>query len=133
MKNARINLIFLIVVAIIFIGLSQYTNVWWGRLNEGCTPFFFPAALILASIYGLLTRNYIGSFLVGFFSVPYLIPFPPYQTGSVIYDFILAVLGLTQANILELIIFIGFGIASGLFGIGFVKLSNRSEKSGTSQ
>jgi hypothetical protein len=129
MKNNTVKIILLIVVGILFIWLSQYSNIWWGRRGDGYTPFFFPAAFVLAAVYGLWSRSYPGAFLVGFLSIPYLIPFPPFQSGSVILSLIRTVFGMAHTNIVDLIIFIGFGIAAGLFGMGFVKLAKRRSRS----
>jgi len=123
MKSNKVRVILLILVGIVFIWLSQFANVLWGKLGEGSDPFFFPTAFVLAAIYGWLSRSYFGTFLVGFLSVPYLIPFPPFQSGSVIYNFFMSILNPTDYNLLELTIFLGFGVAAGLLGMGFVKLA----------
>ncbi len=128
MKSNKLRVIILVLVGIIFIWLSQFANVLWGKLGEGSDPFFFPAAFVSAAIYGWLSRNYFATFLVGFLSVPYLIPCPPFQSGSVIYNFSMSIFNQTNYNLLDLVIFLGFGVVAGILGMGFVKLAKRRNR-----
>jgi len=111
-----------------FIALSHFLNFLLSKwLYE---PFLFPVAFIVAAIYGWWSRNYIYSFIVGYFSIAYFIPFPPFYSGSILIDFIKTLLGLADYNLHELLIFLSFGIISGLIGVGFVKLHNIKEAGG---
>lgn len=113
---------------ILCIFLSQYANVLWGRTHEGNDPFFFPAAFILAAIYGWWSRNYPASFLVGLLAVPYLIPFPGVWHESVIFNLIKAIFNPADFNLWDPAIFLGFGVASGLCGMGFARLARWRKK-----
>ncbi|MBE0517571.1 MAG: hypothetical protein IBX41_09375 [Methanophagales archaeon] len=122
----KIKHIQLILVGIAFVILSHLinglvflfvTHYSTARYDDG---FFFPAAFAIAAVYGWWSKNHLYSFLVGFFSIPLMIsPFPPYFIPIV---FITNFLGSSNYNLLDTVIFCGFGIVSGLIGIGFVKL-----------
>ncbi len=110
----------LILVGITFVILSILINDQWGKLVHGDDPFFFPEAFALAAIYGWWSRNYIYSFLVGFFSIPMMVyTIFPYLMPFI---FITNLLGLTDYNLFDILFFCAFGIVSGLIGVGFVKL-----------
>jgi len=112
----------LILVGIVLVLISHFINFLSSRWFY--EPFLFPVAFIVAAIYGWWSRNYIFSFFVGFLSIPYFIPFPPFYSGGILIAFVKTLLGLADYNLLELLIFLSFGIISGLIGVGFVKLSN---------
>ncbi len=99
---------------LVFLFLTHYSAA---RYDDG---FFFPVAFVFAAIYGWWSRDYLLSFFVGFLSIPLIItPFPPYFMPVI---FITDLLELTDYNLVTIAIFCGFGIVSGLIGVGFVKL-----------
>jgi hypothetical protein len=123
------KVILLVLGGIPFIWISQYANVLWGKWHdEGSDPFFFPAGFALAAIYGWCSKNYPCTFLVGFFSMPYLIPFPPFQSGSAIYNLFWFIFSPANHNLLDSIIIPDFGATAGLFGMGFVKFAKWRNK-----
>jgi hypothetical protein len=115
-----------ILVGIAFVILSHLMNgvAFWfltyystAGYDDG---FFFPIAFVIAAVYGWWSKNYLYSFLVGFFSIPLIISFsPPY---FIPLTFVTNFLGLTNYNLLDTLIFCAFGIVGGLIGVGFVKL-----------
>jgi hypothetical protein len=125
---SKTRILLLTLGGILCILLSQYANVLWGRAHEGDDPFFFPAAFMVAAVYGWWSRNYPASFLVGLLAVPYLIPFPGFYNGSVIASLIKALFNPADYNLTDLAIFLGFGIASGLCGMGFARLARWRKK-----
>ncbi|MCX9012761.1 MAG: hypothetical protein OIN66_16790 [Candidatus Methanoperedens sp.] len=122
----------LLLAGIIFVMLSNIIGVliWSLMRPHGNDPFYFPVAFVMAAAYGWYSRNYYYGFFVGFFSVPYVVPFPPYYSISVVYVIITNVFGLTSYNLLDLSIFLLFGIASGFIGIGFAKWHKIIEQKG---
>jgi hypothetical protein len=103
--------LFLVGIASVF--LSHLINSiagWW--LYE---PVLFPVAFIIAAMYGWWSRNYLYSFLVGFFSIPFMISrFPPYVVPFIF-----------NLDLVDTLFFSALGIISGLIGMGFVKLQRR--------
>ncbi len=121
MQGMKTRNMFLILAGIALVLLSQLINGLSGRwLND---PFLFPAAFAITAIYGWWSRSYIYSFLVGFFAIPYLVPFPPFHSECIPYTFIATLLGQANYNLVEQAIFLGFGIAGGFIGMGLAKLS----------
>ena len=58
---------------VVFLFLTYYPTA---RYDDG---FFFPIAFVIAAVYGWWSKNYLYSFLVGFFSIPLITSFfPPY-------------------------------------------------------
>ncbi len=113
----------LLLAGIVFVMISNIIGVliWSLMRPHSNDPFYFPVAFAMAAAYGWYSRNYYYSFFVGFFSMPYIIPFPPYYSISVFYTFITTALGLTDYNMQDLLIFMIFGITSGFIGMGFAK------------
>jgi hypothetical protein len=128
MKNTVMKISLMALGGIFCIFISQGSNVLWGKFYDGDAPFFFPAAFILAALYGWFSRNYPASFLVGFLAVPYMVPFPGFQSGSVVVNLVRALFHLSKYNNVDLAIIVGFGIAAGLCGMGLAKLARRRKK-----
>ncbi len=105
----------LLLAGIVFVMLSNIIGVliWSLMRPHSNDPFYFPVAFAMAAAYGWYSRNYYYSFFVGFFSMPYIVPFPPYYSVSIVYAFITNIMGLTDYNLMDLSVFITFGITSG--------------------
>ncbi|MCK4240997.1 MAG: hypothetical protein KAX30_05185 [Candidatus Atribacteria bacterium] len=106
-----------IILSHLMTGVIFLTYYSTARYDDG---FFFPLAFAIAAVYGWWSKNYLYSFLVGFFSIPLMISFfPPY---FIPLTFVTNFLSLTNYNLLDTLIFCVFGIVSGLISMGFVKL-----------
>ena len=78
---------------VVFLFLTYYPTA---RYDDG---FFFPIAFVIAAVYGWWSKNYLYSFLVGFFSIPLIISFfPPY---FIPFTFVTNFSGLTNYNLLN--------------------------------
>lgn len=121
-RSEEFNDIPLILAGITFFIFSQLINeqagIWLCGL--GCDdPFYFPIAFMIAAIYGWWSGVYRYSFLVGFFSLPYMFSSsPPYL---LLLTFITNFLGTTHYNLWEVLIFCAFGLVSGLIGMTSAK------------
>ncbi len=111
----------MVLVGGIFICLSHLINGLFSLFIR--ETFLFPATFACAAAYGWWSRNRGLSFLVGFLSIPYMIPFPMYCRFGALTALITNLLGLTKFNFIELMLFYLFGCLSGLIGCGFANLS----------
>lgn len=110
----------LFMMGMLLVLLSQFVNGLSGMWVY--EPFLFPVAFVVAAVYGWWSMSYVYSFLVGFFSIPYFIPLPPFFSASIPYVFVITLLGLADYNLRDLLILLGIGGVSGLIGVGSVRL-----------
>lgn len=119
-KTATERILVGIGVVILAIFANGYVAQLVTMLTDGGKyddPFFFPVAFVCAALYGWWSKDYLLSFLVGFFSIPLIIsPFPPYFLPLV---FITNLLELSNYDLMTIAIFCVFGALSGLIGAGF--------------